>query len=605
MTQPDLPARKSTAAFPRRGIEQHYTIDLSPENPGALSRQEEILQRAARTGLNRAYMGERWPDLGLRLIDYSATLPELATPAGIADSAQRRATFGRICAEARRLGIDPWISWNTINYPDPFTAKFPDSIATPPPAAERWLRSPPARGLSKQPQLCPSSASFRKLAVAQITELCHLPGIGGIECFLTGGDTDLFYCDCDLCRGKSMAQTIAEFAALIFPVFNASGKRLALRCYLGGWRCALETEVWREVAPLIPAEIEITYKQQQGDLMNWHGPNPLAGTLKGHAENVEFDVYGEYRGVNYGIVCSVRWQMQELIRHYRAAGVTGILCRGLDNQHPFDLDKWLFGELAADPDLNVAAWCLDWASKRYGPAGDKVLALLDDCAEAVRLSMYIRGVQWASWAVPQSLSRLRFILFDRSAPCTPGASERLQVTPENRAIITREKKEALQKADEIVARCAALEHDLDARFFVPLINSVRFLRAYVSVTGPLIDAFFDFLTWSHSNSEVTRERQRCIILASIEATEAAIQSARGQVRGLALPELARLCDIAGFIKDTSLEERFDEPFVNAEAILRDIRERIDTRPASWWSVYPWPERWPAALRDSQELYRAN
>jgi hypothetical protein len=120
----------------------------------------------------------------------------------------------------------------------------------------------------------------------------------------------------------------------------------------------------------------------------------------------------------------------------------------------------------------------------------------------------------------------------------------------------------------------------------------------------LINAFFDFLTWSHSNSEVTRERQRCFIIKSIEATEAAIKSAREELAQLALPELAKLCDVAGFIKDTSLEERFDEPFANTEAILRDIRERINTCPASWWSIYPWPERWPAALQGSQELYRA-
>lgn len=602
MTHTDMPSGKPAAIFLRRGLEQHYTVELSPEKTG-LARQEEILGRAAHIGLNRAYMGERWPDLGIRLIDYTATLPALATPRTTADAAGRRATFARICAQSRRLGIEPWISWNIINYPDSFTAQFPDAIATPPLAAERWLRLPPARGLAKQPQLCPSSASFKKLALAQITELCQLSDIAGVEIFLTAGDTDLFYCSCETCRQKSMAGMIAEFAALIHPVAQAAGKGLALRCYLGGWRCALETEVWREAAPLISPEIEITYKQQQGDLMNWHGPNPLAGTLHGHAENVEFDVYGEYRGINYGIICTVRWQMQELIRHYRGLGVTGILCRGLDNQHPFDLDKPLFGALAANPDLNVAAWSLDWASKRFGPAGSRVLAILDDCAEVIRLSMYVRGVQWASWAVPQNLSRLRFILFDRSAPCTPGASERLVVTPGNLAIISAEKKEALCKADDIVARCASLESDLEQRYFGPLINSVRFLRAYATIAAPLIDTFFEFLTWTNSNSEVTRERQRCHILDAIATAEQSIATARHDVAQLSLPQLATLCDEAGFVSDSSLEEKFDEPFANASAILNEIRERIDTCPASWWSIYPWPERWPEKLRDAHELFR--
>lgn len=605
MSPNDLKSEKAAPAFLYRGLEQHYTVDLSAQNPANYSRQAEILRRAAQIGLNRAYMGERWPDLGINLIDYSKTFPELATDKGVARAAERRSTFERICMEAHRLGIDPWVSYNVINYPDYFTAKFPDAIAEQPPAAERWMRTPPARGLSKQPQLCPSSASFKKLAVAQMTELCHLPHIGGIECFLTAADTDLFFCNCPACHRKTMSELIREFAELIFPVCKQNGKRLALRCYLGGWRCALETEVWREAAPLISPEIEITYKQQQGDLMNWHGPNPLAGMLTPHVENVEFDVYGEYRGVNYGIVCSVRWQMSELIRHYRDKGVKGILCRGLDNEHIFDLDKWLFGELAHNPDMDVAGWCEEWATKRYGPAGKKVLSILDDCAEVIRLSMYVRGVQWASWAVPQNLSRLRFILFDRSAPCTPGAYERLQPTPENCEAIAKEKKIALQKADEIIARCAALESELDGRFLKPLCNSVRYLQSYVTLAGPLMDAFFAYLAWGRSNSEVTREYHRHYILSAIERAEQSVRSARESVGRLDLAELVRLSDSAGFVQTTSLGEKFDEPFHNARVILQEIRDSINTAPASWWSVYPWPERWPVKLRDVGELYRGS
>jgi len=603
MSSPDLKSARPAPAFVFRGLEQHYTVDFSAENPENFTREAEILQRASQIGLNRVYMGERWPDLGIHLVDYARTFPELATPDGIAQAAGRRSMFKRICAEALRLGIEPWISCNVINYPDCFTTKFPDAIAEQPPAAERWLRTPPARGLSKQPQLCPSSASFKRLAVAQMTEFCELPDIGGVECFLTGADTDLFFCNCPVCHRKTMSELIREYAELVYPVCKEHGKRLALRCYLGGWRCALETEVWREVAPLIPAEIEITFKQQQGDLMNWHGPNPLAGMMAPHSENVEFDVCGEYRGVNYGIVCSVRWQMSELIRHYRDKGVKGILCRGLDSQHPFDLDKWLFGALAQDPDLDVAAWCMDWASKRYGHAGGKVLAILDDCAEVIRQSMYVRGVQWASWAVPQNLSRLRFILFDRSAPCTPGAFERLQPTPENREMIGAEKKAALQKADEIVARCEALDSKLESRFLMPLGNSVRYLRAYVSLSGPLMDAFFAFLAWEQSNSEVTREYHRFYIMSAIETAEQSVIQAREQVSRLDLAELERMSEVAGFVQTTSLEKKFDEPFHNARVILNEIRECINTTPASWWSVYPWPERWPAKLRDVGELYK--
>jgi len=215
----------------------------------------------------------------------------------------------------------------------------------------------------------------------------------------------------------------------------------------------------------------------------------------------------------------------------------------------------------------------------------------------------VRGVQWASWAVPQNLSRLRFILFDRSAPCTPGAFERLQPTPENREMIGAEKKAALQKADEIVARCEALDSKLESRFLMPLGNSVRYLRAYVSLSGPLMDAFFAFLAWEQSNSEVTREYHRFYIMSAIETAEQSVIQAREQVSRLDLAELERMSEVAGFVQTTSLEKKFDEPFHNARVILNEIRECINTTPASWWSVYPWPERWPAKLRDVGELYK--
>jgi hypothetical protein len=64
------------------------------------------------------------------------------------------------------------------------------------------------------------------------------------------------------------------------------------------------------------------------------------------------------------------------------------------------------------------------------------------------LSMY---VQWASWAVPQNLGRLHFILFDRCAACVPGSYERLQPTPANIDAVIQEKALALalERADRL------------------------------------------------------------------------------------------------------------------------------------------------------------
>jgi hypothetical protein len=596
----DTPPGAQAPTFPVRALEQHHGIDYLAD--GIVARESEILSRAAKIGLNRVMIGESWPNLGVRLVDYRDDLPLLSESAQTADAAERRDVFRQIGAEAERLGIELWPNLNIINYPDNFTQVYPDAIAKPPPTADRWLRMPGIRGLSKQPQLCASSDSFRKLIAAQIGELCRLPHVSGIECWLTGADCDLFYCECERCAQKSIADRIVEFSETARAATSRHGKKLLLRCYLGGWRCALETEVWKEAAPRIHPEIEIAYKQQHGDLMNWHGPNPLAGLLAPHAEFAEFDLQGEYRGTNYGMICSVRWQFQELIRHFRAKGVTNLACRGLDRAHPFDLDKWLFGALAQNPDLDVAAWSHEWATARYGEAGDEVVAVLDDCAEIMRLSMYVRGVQWASWAVPQNLSRLRFILFDRCAPCVPGSFDLLQPTAKNIEAIIAEKEEALAGVEALVPRAAALKDRLDPAIFAPFFAAVSYLRLYVTVAGPLMETFFRFLAWEKTSSETSREYLRIPLLASIATTRARMESAHRAIADLDTTALSGMMDAAGFV-DPKAANKFLDPFRYAGVILDDIARTIDTPSASWWAYYPASNRWPKALRDRAELYR--
>jgi hypothetical protein len=302
------------------------------------------------------------------------------------------------------------------------------------------------------------------------------------------------------------------------------------------------------------------------------------------------------------MVCSVRWQLQELIRHFRGKGVTGLACRGVDRAHPFDVDKWLFGALAQDPDLDVAAWSHEWATARYGPAGDEVMAVLDECAEIMRLSMYVRGVQWASWAVPQNLARLRFILFDRCAPCVPHSYERLQPTPENIQAIVVEKMEAMKRADALVGQMARLKGRLDDRFFAPLQASASYLRLYVSIAGPLMETFFRFLAWEQTSSEVTREYIRIPLLQSLATARERIGEALHQIDGLDIAALTGMMDAAGFV-DPKAAKKFLDPFRYATVILDEITHASDTLTASWWAYYPSAERWPKSLRKRAELYR--
>ena len=210
--------------------------------------------------------------------------------------------------------------------------------------------------------------------------------------------------------------------------------------------------------------------------------------------------------------------------------------------------------------------------------------------------MYVRGVQWASWAVPQNLARWRFILFDRCAPCVPGSNERLQPTEENIAAISAEKKEAVDRAEALVRRCENLQGQLAAQFLAPLEASCRYLQAYVLMVEPLVESAFRFLRWEQTSSEVTREYARVTLLDSLARARAALQDTRARLDQVDTTQLAAL---AGGKPEP---ERFAQPFGFAETILNDIAGRIEIEPSSWWSVYPWPERWPESLRGAAELY---
>lgn len=581
-------------SFTFRASEQHHPLEFSPEGVAA---QIQLIQRLADMGMNRAYMAQCWPDGMVRLVDYATTLPALASAERSQMVAHNRAGFEEICAEAVQLGIEPWPSLNILNYPDNFTELFPDAIAVPPRAADRWMRKDNGRGLSKHPQLCASSVSFARLVEAQVGEICQLPHVAGVELWLAAGDTDIFYCDCADCKTKNAAELIAQLTRQVLPVCQKYGRRLLVRCYLGGWRCALETDVWRDAAALLPTQVEIAFKQQPGDFMNWHGANPLAGQLGSHPQHVEFDAAGEYRGINYGIVCTTRKQMTELVRHYSDCGVTGIIFRKPYHLHAFDLDKWLFAELSKNPDVDEPTWSLEWATGRFGEAGSGVLAVLDSNAEVIREVMYVNGVQWASWAVPHNLARLRFILFDRCAPCVPGSWERLQPTTENIRVVNEGKKRAILAADALVAECEGLKGKLAPEFFEPLHASCQYLRLYARFALPLMNAFFHFLKWEKTSSEVTREYVRAELVEILESADTVLLQAHSELKFISLEQLATLID--GPVSAS----HFEIPLNYAATILNDIRERIEVAPSSWWSVYPWPERWPKTLQDRDELYR--
>lgn len=581
------------SSFTVRACELHQRMDLAEVSSAKYGVDGLIatLSYAADIGLNRAFVSESWPNGLARLIDYATVWPELADAADATAVKRRLKNWERVAAHAEQLGIELYAIYHPLSYPVTFPARFPDACAVDPPCFERYVK----RTLHKRPvgKVCPSSSAVRQLLDVQFRALCGLPGVRGVSCWLNRADTDLMYCNCEKCRRGTVADGLLNFITDAAQRCRAAGAKLAMRTYLGDWRGGLETAEFSALANRLPASVEIIIKQQAGDMFHRHPDNPLAGPLHHATVLVEMDVYGEYRGVQCGIISSVRHDLKRRMQGFRDAGLHGVVARGIECRHELSLDPDLFGALSRNPDLDVESWSRAWAKQRFGAVGDGVLAVLDIAEQVCGAAMYACGVNWASWGIPDDLYRLRYILFDRNARCVPGACALLDAGEATICMVAGEQAEARTLAHRLLVRCNALRPLLDAGLFSRLQASCLWLNAYTHVTGPLLASFFRFLDWERQRSEIEREHRRPALCEAMLTAEHAIDKAVSEVSLIDAGALAQQQVPAG-----APRESLTTPFDNARRILADIDREISTPPASFSGPHPWPERWSHKFRET-------
>jgi len=575
-------------AFDIRAAEFHHNFDLDPAGQESQEDMLGIFQQASRSKLSHVILGESWPRGLSRLIKYT-DIPELNSFIDTDAVMQRQNNFAKFAAAAKELDLTLWANSNPIAYPEGFLSVFPDARAVNPRGEDRSHSNNSC--FKPKPDLCPKHPMVRKLLITQVRELLKLPGIKGLSCWLNMSDSLIFSCQCELCASSNLGEVIADFANLLYTECAVQGKRLNIRTYLGSWQCGLETQAFLEAAPLMYPEIEITYKQQQGDMYNEHPLNPLVGKLASHREIIEFDTYGEYRGQSLGITCSCRNQMQERMQFAAKAGVKGVAFRGIHHIHRFSLDADLFGALALKPDLDNDAWCKNWLKARFGGGEEKILNILDRSWEVCRRSMYIKGINWASWSVPKSLERLRFILYDRSASCVEGAFERLKVTEAMISEVADIHNDAINIAEKILEDCEKLKSEIKSEDYQCLRASMEVLYAYSRLVRPLIQMVLRAFQWERLESATMREFRRFELIDAIKKTEQEIKNTTKLFENL---DKEALFLMMGPIELVALppDKRMQLPLDNAKRICDDIRELIDVKPSSFTGIVPWPERWP-------------
>ncbi len=574
-------------SFAQRIVEFHHGLNLDPDGRASQSRMKDIFRRASDLGMNTVFFGESWP-LGLhRIVSYRAK-PELAALVDQPAIARRRDAFLELVELASELQLALHAVIHPLSYPPGFLERYPQAAAV---AHSGWDRH---QILEKpmRPALCPHERSTREMLRCQVEEILELPGIQGLSCWLNMADSLVFACDCPICRSQPLDTCISEIGNFLHGICATKKKALNIRTYLGSWQCGLETACFKSVHSQLHPAVRLTYKQQQGDMYNEHPINPLLGALEERPQAMEIDCYGEYRGSTMGLITSCRRQMQERLKNACQVGIDAAVMRGIHHEHSFAVDHACFSALARDVNCDVDAVALSHLSQRFGEAGPGILALLDDGNELCRRTMYLRGVDWASWSVPAGLNRLRFVLYDRSASCVPGALPRLQV--DEALLIEHDalQEGAISLAEGMKDKAEALSVFLSREDKAALLASIQVADAYARLCRCLMASVLRAFRWEACPSPTMREFLRLDLLEHLGRTEEGIEEALQRMKlvdGSALTPLMSPIELLNLTP----AQRLVEPAKNARMICDEIRSLIDRPPTSFTGISPLPYRWPS------------
>jgi len=510
--------------------------------------------------------------------------------------------------DARNWGLDVYLNYSGINYPDELIKAHPHLRATAPAGAERTYSPPTAGGTSTlygrygvKPNLCISEAKTWELVEGHVREIAELfPAIAGLRTAVQGTDSDIFFCDCDRCRPMSKPRRALLFGQHVTRGLDrgSPGKKLIFRTYMGAWKNLLEPEIFGPLAGKLPTSVVIHNNAQYGDFYLFNALTPLIGAFPGNAETYELDPGGEYHGGFFGLQPTLSRYMDARIKAYAARGVTNISLRNHQYKTDFsDLDWYVGSQLAWDYKEDVERLRTTWARRNFGDeGGPAVLQLMDLQFDVMRKSLYADGINFTNWALfIESVNRTRHIMMDRSAKMAERGLERMAPTPANIARLVAEKDEAFQLAQQGLMLVDKARGTLSPRHLEGLRASFSLARELTRIYRPELEALMLYFQWEGTLSEVDRERLRAPVLAAVARTRAAVQEAE---KNLSAINARDMCENLGmdwpafksnkglFSQDlavTAMDKNLALPY--ALQLADDIEKQMNYVPASVFGYY--------------------
>jgi hypothetical protein len=513
-----------------------------------------------------------------------------------------------VITDARNWGLDVYLNYSGINYPNELIKLHPHLSATAPAGADRTYSPPTAGGTSTlygrygvKPNLCISEAKTWEFVEGHVREIAELfPAIAGLRTAVQGTDSDIFFCDCERCRPMSKPQRTLLFAQHVTQGLDrgSPGKKLIFRTYMGAWKNLLEPEIFGPLAGKLPKSVVIHNNAQYGDFYLFNSLTPLIGAFPGNDETYELDPGGEYHGGFFGLQPTISRYMDARVKAYAARGVTNVSLRNHQYRTDFsDLDWYVGSQLAWNDKADVERLRRTWARRNFGDEGGPlVLQLMDIGFEVMRKSLYADGINFTNWALfIESVNRTRHIMMDRSAKMADRGLERMAPTPENIARLIAEKDEAFQLAQQGLMLVDQARGKLSPRHLEGMRASFMLARELTRIYRPELEALMLYFQWQGTLSEVDRERLRAPVLSAVERTRAAVKEAG---KNLSAINAREMCENLGmdwrafksnkglFSQDlavTAMDKNLALPY--ALQLMDDIEKQMDYVPASVFGYY--------------------
>ncbi len=477
------------SGFNLRGLELHSSRMWQR---AAVDRALELMRQV---GLNALifHQNDLVDQLALPLKHFPEELMWKRNPVRMHTVYNNRHYINTVVREAQAAGIDFYLEVKELSFPELLTEVAPG------------LMNPDG-------SLCPHHPFWWEFLSDKITELLEVaPGVAGVIVSPGSRESKVSIstnrCTCERCRARTALDWYTELLRAMHGPLSAAGKTLAVRDFS---YTVEQQSLMIAAADRCGPDVVITLKNTPHDYYPNFPHNPRIGDCGSHRQWVEFDAWGQFYGMGFfpvGIVEDIRSR----IEHCRSKAVDGVWFRTdwevINEASCFNslnlLNVFAGAMLAGDARTDAREIHRRWLS--YGllsplksgsvaqtpavptaPAAvDALAALMRDSWRIMEKAVYVRGHLFhEDGQYPNSVERAfdMMVRIHGRDQWEPGASKRLEATPENLRIIFQEKADAAAEANRLAStfdpRALGVPEELAAELATVLDLYVLYVRGF-------------------------------------------------------------------------------------------------------------------------------